>query len=112
MSEELSSWFVIAFRVLLRAAEGELAADGETQKAALLVLCNCVCSPRQKVWDCGHLDKLSSTQEYFERGVARVDVGGGCLGCCQTEKVPDKIVPLFNHLHPAPKLPIKVSLIL
>jgi hypothetical protein len=39
----------ILSRVLLRAAEGELAADGETQKAALLVLCNCVCSTKQKV---------------------------------------------------------------
>ncbi|CAB3993233.1 DDB1- and CUL4-associated factor 1 isoform X1, partial [Paramuricea clavata] len=40
----------IGIRVLLRAAEGELAADGETQKAALLVLCNCVCSTKQKAW--------------------------------------------------------------
>ncbi len=39
----------ILCRVLLRAAEY---ADGETQKAALLVLCNCVRSTKQKVNYC------------------------------------------------------------
>jgi hypothetical protein len=39
----------ILYRVLLRAAEYD---DGETQKAALLVLCNCVCSTKQKVNYC------------------------------------------------------------
>ncbi|XP_028407951.1 DDB1- and CUL4-associated factor 1-like [Dendronephthya gigantea] len=53
----------IGIRVLLRAAEGELsselAADGETQKAALLVLCNCVCSSKQKGSNSSTAQKLS-----------------------------------------------------
>ena len=36
-------------RLLLRCAEGSLLNDSEVQKAALHVICNCVCGPRVRV---------------------------------------------------------------
>ena len=36
-------------RLLLRCAEGGLLSDSEVQKAALHVICNCVCGPRMRV---------------------------------------------------------------
>lgn len=40
---------MVSLRLLLRCAEGSLLNDSEVQKAALHVICNCVCGPRVRV---------------------------------------------------------------
>ena len=49
-SENTLQFCVFDFRILIRAAEGILVkGDGEIQKLALQVLCNCVCAPKKQV---------------------------------------------------------------
>lgn len=39
----------LGINIILGAAEGEIVADAEVNKAALRVLCNCVCGPINRV---------------------------------------------------------------
>lgn len=41
--------FVLGINIILGAAEGEIVADADVQKAALRVIVNCVCAPIHRV---------------------------------------------------------------
>ena len=54
-------------RLLLRCAEGSLLNDSEVQKAALHVICNCVCGPRVRVRR--ELCKVTKLKWLFPRAI-------------------------------------------